>query len=150
MLGLIQRVSSAEVLVKGVKDVEGVRLSAIGAGLLLLLGVEKGDTAVRRDKLLNKVINYRVFGDEKGHMNRSLLETAGELLIVSQFTLAADTNKGLRPSFSSAGDPATAERLYDEFVQAAGVLVPTRSGRFGADMKVTLVNDGPVTFLLKA
>lgn len=144
MLGLIQRVSSAEVVV------DGVAISAIGAGLLLFLGVEKGDTAGRRDKLLNKVINYRVFGDERGHMNLSLLDTAGELLIVSQFTLAADTNKGLRPSFSSAEEPALATRLYDEFVQGASRLVPTRSGQFGADMKVTLVNDGPVTFLLKA
>ena len=147
MLGLIQRVSSAEVVVKGAP---GNSVGNIGAGLLLLLGVEKSDTAASRDKLLNKVINYRVFGDEQGHMNLSLLDTAGELLIVSQFTLAADTNKGLRPSFSAAADPVMAERLYDEFVQAAGVLVPTGSGQFGADMKVTLVNEGPVTFLLRS
>jgi D-tyrosyl-tRNA(Tyr) deacylase len=147
MLGLIQRVSSAEVVVKGAP---GNSVGNIGAGLLLLLGVEKSDTAASRDKLLNKVINYRVFGDEQGHMNLSLLDTAGELLIVSQFTLAADTNKGLRPSFSAAADPVMAERLYDEFVQAAGVLVPTGSGQFGADMKVTLVNDGPVTFMLRS
>ena len=144
MLGLIQRVSAAQVVV------EGVSVGAIDAGLLLLLGVEKGDNQKSRDKLLNKVINYRVFGDDKGHMNLSLLDTAGELLVVSQFTLAANTNKGLRPSFSSAAEPALAERLYDEFVQAASILVPTRTGQFGADMKVTLVNDGPVTFLLKA
>ena len=132
MLGLIQRVSSAEVVV------EGESVGAIDRGLLLFLGVDKGDTETNRDKLLHKVLNYRVFGDDKGHMNLSLLDIGGELLIVSQFTLAANTNKGLRPSFSSAAPPSSAERLYDGFVTAASNLVTTRSGRFGADMQVRL------------
>ena len=125
MLGLIQRVSSAEVVV------EGVVTGSIQAGLLLLLGVEKGDTTSEADKLLARVLNYRVFGDEKGHMNRSLLDAGGALLIVSQFTLAADTKKGLRPSFSSAAPPDLAESLYDYFVAAASDQVETGTGRFG-------------------
>ncbi len=142
MLGLIQRVSSAEVVV------DGETVGSIGPGLLLLLGVEKDDTPATSEKLLHKVVNYRVFGDDKGHMNLSLLDINGELLVVSQFTLAASTKKGLRPSFSSAAPPEMAEKMYDEFVTAAGQLVATSCGRFGADMKVSLTNDGPVTFLL--
>lgn len=142
MIGLIQRVSEANVVVDG--SVTG----EIGPGLLLLLGVEKEDTRAELEKLLNKVLNYRVFGDDKGHMNLSLLDTGGELLVVSQFTLAADTKKGLRPSFSSAAPPELAEALYEEFLEVAAGQVRVQAGVFGADMKVSLVNDGPVTFRL--
>jgi D-tyrosyl-tRNA(Tyr) deacylase len=144
MLGLIQRVSQAEV------RVDGETTGAIGQGLLLLLGIQKTDTTQTVEKLLNKIVNYRVFGDDKGHMNLSLVDVQGELLIVSQFTLAADTRKGLRPSFSSSAPPDKAEELYDDFVATAGSLVPVQTGVFGADMKVSLVNDGPVTFMLDA
>ena len=144
MIGLIQRVSSADVIADGEPS------GAIGPGLLLLLGVEKGDTSADLEKLLNKTLNYRVFGDDKGHMNLSLLDVGGELMIVSQFTLAADTKKGLRPSFSSAAPPEDAELLYNEFVERAGQQVTVATGKFGADMKVSLTNDGPVTFLLQS
>jgi len=149
VIGLIQRVSTADVVADGEPS------GSIGAGLLLLLGVEKGDTAADLEKLLNKILNYRVFPDDslqegKGHMNLSLLDVGGELMIVSQFTLAADTRKGLRPSFSSAAPPEEAEALYDEFVEAAREKVTVATGRFGADMKVSLTNDGPVTFLLQS
>ncbi len=150
MLGLIQRVISAEVVIKDELTI------SIGPGLLLLLGIQKGDTVTTGDRLLHKIVNYRIFDDEvyaesdmKRRMNLSLLDISGELLIVSQFTLAADTGKGLRPSFSSAAAPEEAERLYDAFVVAAGKLVPVGTGKFGADMRLGLVNDGPVTFLLK-
>ncbi|WP_419148167.1 D-aminoacyl-tRNA deacylase [Pseudoalteromonas 'SMAR'] len=141
MQGLIQRVSQAQVVVDG--EVVG----EIGQGILLLLGVEKPDSEETADKLLHKVSNYRIFTDDNGKMNLSVKDIAGELLVVSQFTLAADTKKGMRPSFSSAGSPAQAEQLYDYFVQqakASGLQVAT--GQFAADMKVSLVNDGPVTF----
>ena len=144
MLGLLQRVSSASVRVDG--EITG----EIGTGLLVLLGVEKGDDEAAADKLLHKLLNYRIFGDEKGHMNLSVLDVSGELLVVSQFTLAADTMKGLRPSFSAAAPPELAEQLYDYFVTRAGESIVTRTGRFGADMKVSLTNDGPVTFLLRS
>ena len=144
MIGLIQRVSSADVIADGEPS------GAIGPGLLLLLGVEKGDTSADLEKLLNKTLNYRVFGDDKGHMNLSLLDVGGELMIVSQFTLAADTKKGLRPSFSSAAPPEDAGLLYNEFVERAGQQVTVATGKFGADMKVSLTNDGPVTFLLQS
>jgi len=98
--------------------------------------------------MLHKVIHYRIFPDEKGHMNLNLQDIAGALLVVPQFTIAADTKKGLRPSFSSAADPGEAEVLYDDFVRRAGKLCPTQTGVFGADMKVSLINDGPVTFML--
>ncbi|MGV0034516.1 MAG: D-aminoacyl-tRNA deacylase [Candidatus Azotimanducaceae bacterium WSBS_2022_MAG_OTU7] len=142
MLGLIQRVSDASVVIDGQTHGE------IGAGLLLFLGVQKEDTSLIADKLLSKIVNYRVFNDEQGHMNFSLIDVQGSLLIVSQFTLAADTHKGLRPSFSSAAPAELAEGLYDVFVAAARQLVPVETGRFGADMKVSLTNDGPVTFQL--
>jgi D-tyrosyl-tRNA(Tyr) deacylase len=144
VLGLIQRVSDASVVIDG--QVHG----EIGPGLLLLLGVQKEDTLARAEKLLSKIVNYRVFNDEKEHMNLSLLDVEGSLLIVSQFTLAADTHKGLRPSFSSAAPPKLAERLYNDFVEAARQCVPVETGRFGADMKVSLTNDGPVTFQLNS
>ena len=144
MLGLIQRVSAADVVA------DGVPAGSIGHGLLLFLGVQKGDTTADGEKLLGKILNYRVFGDDRGQMNLSLLDVGGELLIVSQFTLAADTRKGRRPSFSSAAAPAEAELLFDEFVSLARFRVTVATGKFGADMKVSLTNDGPVTFLLQS
>ncbi|CAM3822146.1 MULTISPECIES: D-aminoacyl-tRNA deacylase [Pseudoalteromonas] len=141
MQGLIQRVSEAKV------EVEGEVVGQIDKGILLLLGVEKSDTEQTADKLLHKVSNYRIFTDDKGKMNLSLKDIEGELLVVSQFTLAADTKKGMRPSFSSAGTPEQAKTLYEYFVaqaKAAGLKVAT--GQFAADMKVSLLNDGPVTF----
>jgi D-tyrosyl-tRNA(Tyr) deacylase len=144
VLGLIQRVSDASVAING--EVHG----EIGPGLLLLLGVQREDTPARAEKLLSKIVNYRVFNDEKDHMNLSLIDVKGSLLIVSQFTLAADTHKGLRPSFSSAASPKLAERLYNDFVEAAQQFVPVETGQFGADMKVSLTNDGPVTFQLNS
>ena len=144
MLGLIQRVARASV------EVDGETVGEIGQGLLLLLGVEKGDDRARAEKLLAKVLAYRVFGDDKGHMNLSVRDVGGDLLVVSQFTLAADTRKGLRPSFSSAAPPDLAESLYNEFVVQAAEQINTQTGQFGADMKVSLLNDGPVTFMLQS
>lgn len=141
MQGLIQRVTEAKVEVE--KEVVG----QIGQGIVLLLGVEKADTEQTADKLLHKVSNYRIFTDSNDKMNLSLKDIEGELLVVSQFTLAADTKKGMRPSFSSAGTPEQANTLYQYFVaqaKVAGLKVAT--GQFAADMKVSLVNDGPVTF----
>lgn len=144
MKALIQRVRHARV------DVEGERVGAIDQGLLVLIGVERDDTSERADKLLHKLLRYRVFGDEQGKMNRSLTDIGGGLLLVSQFTLAADTGSGLRPSFSSAAPPALGEELYDYLVAQARLLhAPVACGRFGADMQVHLQNDGPVTFLLE-
>ena len=140
MRGLIQRVSEAHVRVKD--EVVG----QIGLGLLLMIGVEKNDSVEEVEKLLNKVLNYRVFADEKDQMNLSILDKGGELLVISQFTLAANTKKGLRPSFSSAASPAEAEILYQIFVDRAAHFVDVETGRFGANMKVSLTNDGPVTF----
>ncbi|MHB0774739.1 D-aminoacyl-tRNA deacylase [Halomonas sp. WWR20] len=145
MKALIQRVKRASV------DVEGRTVGAIEHGLLALVGVEKGDDEVRADKLLHKLLHYRVFADPDGKMNRNLQQAEGGLLLVSQFTLAADTRKGLRPSFSSAAAPAEGERLFDYLVKRARVVWPqVATGEFGADMQVTLVNDGPVTFLLES
>lgn len=144
MKGLIQRVSEAAVTVHG--EVVG----EISQGLLLLLGVEKGDTEEQAERLLHKVLSYRIFSDEEGKMNRSVADLNAGLLIVSQFTLAADTRKGLRPSFSSAEMPARAEALYQYFVtRARDQHLDVATGVFGADMKVRLVNDGPVTFMLQ-
>jgi D-tyrosyl-tRNA(Tyr) deacylase len=145
MKGLIQRVSSASVLVGG------NCVGEINQGILLLLGVEKEDDRTKADKLLDKVINYRIFSDESDKMNLSLKDIEGELLIVSQFTLVAETSKGKRPGFSKGASPALGEELYNYFVQAAnntGLKVAT--GKFGADMKVSLTNDGPVTFWLES
>ena len=144
MLGLIQRVSSASVVIDG--EVH----SKIGVGLLLLLGIQREDMLARGQKLLSKIVNYRVFNDEREYMNFSLLDVKGSLLIVSQFTLAADTHKGLRPSFSLAAPLKLAEGRYNDFVEAARQFVPVETGRFGADMKLSLTNDGPVTFLLNS
>ncbi|MFU1504642.1 D-aminoacyl-tRNA deacylase [Aeromonas veronii] len=144
MIALIQRVSEASVTVEG--EVTG----AIGQGLLVLLGVEQGDDEAKADKLLHKVSCYRVFSDENGKMNLNVSQIGGSLLVVSQFTLAADTKSGMRPSFSCGAHPSEAERLYDYFVAKASASgIPTATGRFAADMKVALVNDGPVTFWLQ-
>ena len=143
MQGLIQRVKHAKV------EVEGQVIGQIEQGILLLLGVEKHDDNTTADKLLHKVSNYRIFTDENDKMNLSLKDIQGELLVVSQFTLAADTKKGMRPSFSSAATPTQANELYEYFVsqaKAAGLTVAT--GQFAADMQVSLCNDGPVTFNL--
>jgi D-tyrosyl-tRNA(Tyr) deacylase len=142
--GLIQRVTSACV------TVGGKPIGQIEHGILLLLGVEKNDDQARADKLLYRVLNYRIFADDDGRMNRSLLDSQGELLVVSQFTLVANTDKGLRPSFSSGASPELGLQLYHYFVeQASHHPITVASGEFGADMKVSLVNDGPVTFLLQ-
>lgn len=144
MIALIQRVSEASVTVEG--EVTG----AIDQGLLVLLGVEQGDDEAKADKLLHKVSGYRIFSDENGKMNLSVGQIGGSLLVVSQFTLAADTQKGMRPSFSGGAHPSEAERLYDYFVARARESgVTTETGRFAADMKVRLLNDGPVTFWLQ-
>lgn len=145
MKGLIQRVSSASVVV------DGNCVGEIDHGILLLLGVEKEDDRSKADKLLDKVINYRIFSDESDKMNLSLKDIGGELLVVSQFTLVAETSKGKRPGFSKGASPALGEELYNYFVEAAnktGLKVAT--GKFGADMKVSLTNDGPVTFWLES
>lgn len=146
MKGLIQRVSQASV------TVGGEQIASIDKGLLLLLGVEKGDGEREARELCRKILTYRVFPDDAGRMNRSLLDIGGSLLVVPQFTLAADTSSGTRPGFSLAAGPDDANRLYESFVaDAISRLGPDRvgEGRFGADMKVGLTNDGPVTFMLE-
>jgi len=145
MKGLIQRVKHASVMV------EGQTVGEIQQGVLVLLGVEKHDDETTADKLLHKITNYRIFTDEVGKMNLSVQNIQGELLIVSQFTLAADTKKGMRPSFSSAATPLQAEALYNYFTERAKLLgIKVANGQFGADMQVTLNNDGPVTFMLES
>ena len=145
MKGLIQRVRSASV------EVAGECIGSIDQGILLLLGVERDDDRARADKLLHKLVNYRIFEDDDGKMNRSLLDVAGGLLVVSQFTLVADNAKGLRPSFSRGASPELGNDLYEYFVdQARWKLSQVETGRFGADMQVSLLNDGPVTFLLES
>lgn len=125
-------------------------MGAIDNGLLALVAVEPEDTPEHADKLLHKLLNYRVFSDEQGKMNRSLKDIGGGLLLVSQFTLAADTRNGMRPSFSTAAPPALGAELFDYLLQRAqGQHPAVASGRFGADMQVHLVNDGPVTFMLQ-
>lgn len=144
MRGLIQRVSAADVVV------EGETVGSIDAGILLLLGVQKGDAKAEADKLLHKLLNYRIFSDSDGRMNLNVQQVGGGVLVVSQFTLAADTNKGLRPGFSNAGDPEVAQGLYEYFVEQLRQQYDTiATGIFAADMKVSLTNDGPVTFLLE-
>lgn len=143
MKALIQRVSRAQV------DVDGKTVGAIGQGLLVLLGVEREDNHQRMTRLLDKLLQYRVFADVEGKMNLSVRDIEGGVLLVSQFTLAADTGKGLRPSFSSAAAPALAQSLYHEAVQYLRTQHrEVATGIFAADMQVSLVNDGPVTFLL--
>ena len=143
MIALIQRVSHASV------RVDDVEIASIGKGILALLGIERGDGEEAARRLAERVAAYRIFSDAQGKMNRSLKDVRGELLAVSQFTLAADTNSGLRPSFSSAASPEEGRRLFDRFVEHAAQHAAVKTGRFGADMKVSLVNDGPVTFWLQ-
>jgi D-tyrosyl-tRNA(Tyr) deacylase len=142
---ILQRVSSAAV------EVGGECVGRIDRGLLALLGLDKDDDRDTADRMLDKLLAYRVFPDEEGRMNCSVVDVAGSVLLVSQFTLSADTRKGLRPSFSSAMPPAEAEGLYDYMLaQLRMSHAPVAAGRFGADMRVSLVNDGPVTFLLES
>lgn len=144
MIALLQRVSMAQVVI------DGVTVGAIERGLLVLLGVEAGDTVAEADRLLERLLNYRVFKDEAGKMNLSLRDVDGGLLLVPQFTLAADTRKGLRPGFSTAAPPEQGKVLFDHVVtQARRALAKVGTGQFGADMQVTLTNDGPVTFWLQ-
>ncbi len=145
MIALIQRVSTAHV------EVDGETVGAIDAGLLALIAVQPGDGEAQTERLVERMLGYRVFPDADGRMNRSLAETGGGLLLVSQFTLAADTRKGTRPGFSTAAAPADAERWFGRLVEQARKRHPrVEIGRFGAHMKVHLVNDGPVTFWLEA
>ena len=145
MKGLIQRVTEASV------EVDGHIIGEIGSGILLLLGIEKSDTEATADKLLKKIRAYRIFSDTEGKMNLNLQQAHGGLLIVSQFTLVADTKKGLRPGFSNGASPEQGKALYHYFAnQAKATDTYVQTGEFGADMKVRLLNDGPVTFLLEA
>lgn len=144
MIGLLQRVSHASV------TVEGETVGAIGRGLLVLVGVERGDDEAKAERLLERLLGYRVFADAEGKMNLSVKDIAGGLLLVPQFTLAADTDKGMRASLTSAADPDTGRRLFEYLSQRArSAHAPVESGIFGADMQVTLTNDGPVTFWLR-
>ena len=146
MKGLIQRVSEASVAV-------GDRqIASIGNGLLLLLGVERNDTSTEAKELCRKILSYRVFPDDRGRMNVNVQDSGGSLLVVPQFTLAADTSSGTRPGFSLAAAPDAANYLYEQFVAEAETVLGTervQTGEFGADMKVALLNNGPVTFLLE-
>jgi D-aminoacyl-tRNA deacylase len=145
MISLIQRVSTAHV------EVDGETVGAIGRGILALVAVERGDAAAQADRLLERILGYRIFEDADGKMNRSLTDIAGELLLVSQFTLAADTQKGMRASFTPAASPEDGRQWFDYLVERARsrhAVVAT--GRFGAHMHVHLINDGPVTFWLTA
>ena len=144
MIALLQRVTHASV------TVDDVIIGAIGAGLMVLVCAERGDREKEADALLSKLLGYRVFADAVGKMNRSVTDVAGGLLLVPQFTLAADTQSGTRPSFTPAAAPEQGRRLFEHFVAQAMRRHPqVASGRFGADMKVSLTNDGPVTFWLK-
>lgn len=144
MISVIQRVREARV------DVEGQTVGAIGHGLLVLVCAERGDTEAEADKLLAKLLKLRIFGDEAGKMNRSLQDVAGGLLLVSQFTLAADTTGGNRPSFTQAAAPDDGRRLFDYVVEQARALHPVvATGRFATEMQVHLVNDGPITIPLR-
>jgi D-tyrosyl-tRNA(Tyr) deacylase len=145
MIGLLQRVRSASVIV------DGETVAAIGAGMLVLVGVQQGDTERVATRLVERLLGYRIFPDAQGRMNLSLKQTGGGLLLVPQFTLAADTAKGMRPSFSQAAAPVEGARLFDWLVAVARARHdPTDCGRFAADMQVALVNDGPATFWLEA
>ncbi|HWI15745.1 MAG TPA: D-aminoacyl-tRNA deacylase [Burkholderiales bacterium] len=144
MIAVLQRVTRASV------SVASERVGGIGHGLLVLVGVEQGDRRVHAERMIERVLTYRVFADAEGRMNRSLADVQGGLLLVPQFTLAADTHKGTRPSFSSAAPPDEGERLFNYLLALAGERhAQVAAGRFGADMQVELVNDGPVTFVLR-
>lgn len=144
MIALLQRVSSARV------DVHGECVGAIERGVLALLGVERGDDEATADRLLERMLGYRIFPDDDGKMNRSVRDIEGGLLLVPQFTLAADTRKGTRPSFTPAAEPDEGHRLFSYLVQQTRTAYPhVANGVFGADMQVSLVNDGPVTFWLQ-
>jgi D-tyrosyl-tRNA(Tyr) deacylase len=143
LIALIQRVAEAGV------SVGGESVATIGAGILALVGVERDDGEPEAERLAERVLGYRIFPDAQGRMNRSLLEAGGALLAVPQFTLVADTRKGMRPSFSSGAAPEKGMRLFDRFVEFARRRASVQTGRFGADMRVSLVNDGPVTFWLQ-
>jgi len=145
MLALIQRVTNASV------TVDAAVVGAIGPGLLALVAMEPGDTDAQIARMAERLLGYRIFADDAGRMNRSLSDTGGGLLLVSQFTLAADTRRGMRPSFTTAAAPAEAERGFGRLVEACRGLHPpgVETGCFGAHMVVSLVNDGPVTFLLR-
>jgi D-aminoacyl-tRNA deacylase len=144
MIGLLQRVNDASV------TVNRKIIARIGAGLLVFIGIEKGDTRTQADRLLERLLGYRVFPDQDGRMNLCLADIRGGLLLVPQFTLPADTRKGMRPGFSSAAPPETGKQLFEHLlVQAKERYSHVEAGEFGADMKVTLTNDGPVTFWLQ-
>ncbi len=144
MIALIQRVSEAKVVVNN------KNIGEIQQGLLVFVGVEKNDSEKQVSRLIDKVLSYRIFADEEGKMNLSVQDIKGGLLLVPQFTLAADTQKGCRPSFSSAAAPELGEKLFNEFIkQAKNKYQSIETGQFGADMKVSLLNDGPVTFWLQ-
>ena len=144
MIGLLQRVSHASV------TVEGECIAKIGMGLMVLVGVEKSDSCEQAERLVKKLLEYRIFADDDGKMNQSVLDIAGEVLLVPQFTLAADTGKGKRPSFSSAAPPEQGADLFAAVVDIMSQQQPqVQTGRFGADMAVELINDGPVTFWLQ-
>ena len=143
-MSLIQRVAEADV------SVEGTSVGKIGRGILALVAVERGDAEAQAERLAERILGYRVFPDADGRMNLSVADIGGELLLVSQFTLAADTRKGARPSFTPAAAPEEGRRLFDYFVEAVRKRHPrVGTGQFGADMRVALVNDGPVTFMLR-
>jgi D-tyrosyl-tRNA(Tyr) deacylase len=144
VIGLLQRVNEARV------DVEGETVGAIGAGLMVLIGVQRNDTQREANRLLDRLLSYRVFEDDTGRMNRSVTDINGELLLVPQFTLPADTRKGTRPSFTPAAAPDIATSLFDYLVgRACAQQLAVQTGRFGAYMQVSLINDGPVTFWLE-
>ena len=144
MIGLLQRVARAEV------EVDGASVGKIGPGMMVLVCAERGDGEAEADRLLERLLGYRIFADAGGKMNLSLRDVRGGLLVVPQFTLAADTHKGMRPSFTPAATPAEGERLFDYFVARARAAYATvESGRFGAHMQVSLTNDGPVTIWLR-
>ncbi|QBQ53288.1 D-aminoacyl-tRNA deacylase [Nitrosococcus wardiae] len=144
MIALLQRVTNAQV------TVDGETIANIGPGLVVLVGIERGDGAPQAERLLERLLSYRVFADSKGHMNRSLTDMEGGLLLVPQFTLAADTRKGTRPSFTPAAPPALGQQVFEYLLAQAKARYPRlAAGRFGAHMQVSLTNDGPVTFTLR-
>lgn len=143
MIALIQRVKQASV------TVDNRVIGHIGQGLLIFLGVENGDDEKKATRLCEKVLGYRVFSDENDKMNLNVQQTGGSVLVVSQFTLVADTQKGMRPSFSKGASPSEAERLYQYFVSLCQQQIITQTGQFAAEMQVSLINDGPVTFWLQ-